>query len=229
MEQAERVFWYNNDNPGRSIFMNEKREIRKKSGALHFADLYRIFRPKILRYLKGMVGEADADDLTQEVFIKVSQGLQNFKGRSQVSTWIYRIATNAAIDRLRQRTLKRHSTGGAAGGSSSGRTEIDAGDPESCADEKDPTAETSLIRDEMYHCLRSFIDKLPAGQRAVVGLSFFEGLKNAEIAKVLGINIQTVKMRRQRARSRLIVELRAHCGWFRDARNHLTWDGKIIR
>jgi RNA polymerase sigma factor (sigma-70 family) len=117
---------------------------------------------------------------------------------------------------------------GAAAGLSAGRTEIKAEDSRAYADEKSPAAETSVIEDEMLHCLLSFINKLPTGQRAVVTLSFFEGLKNAEIAKILGINVQTVKMRLQRARSSLVAELEAHCGWFRDARNHLTWDGRII-
>ncbi len=42
------------------------------------------------------------------------------------------------------------------------------------------------------------------------------------------LSIQTVKMRLHRGRARLIKDLETHCGWFRDARNHLTWDGKIL-
>lgn len=208
--------------------MKGKGRSPKRSEAFDFAELHRVFRPKILRYLGGMVGEAEAEDLAQEVFFKVSKGLQKLRGQSRVSTWIYRIATNAAIDRLRKPSVKSQPLGGAAAGLSAGRAEIDAGDSEACADEKSPPAETSVIEDEMLHCLLSFINKLPTGQRAVVTLSFFEGLKNAEIAKILGVNVPTVKMRLQRARSRLAAQLEAHCGWFRDARNHLTWDGRII-
>jgi RNA polymerase sigma-70 factor, ECF subfamily len=158
----------------------------------------------------------------------VSRGLPNFKGRSQVSTWIYRIATNAAIDRLRKPTAKTLPLKGEAAGPSAGRAKIEAGGSETVVDEKSLPAETSLIEDEMLHCLLSFINKLPAGQRAVVTLSFFESMKNAEIAEILGIRVETAKMRLHRARSRLVAELEVHCGWFRDARNHLTWDGRII-
>ena len=209
--------------------MKDKASPRGTSGAFDFAELYRVFRPRIIRYLGGMVGEAEAEDLAQDVFLKVSRGLPEFKGRSRISTWIYKIATNAALDRLRKPSLKRQSRRGPADDSSTGRAVIEAGDAEACAGEPLPTGETSVIRDEMLRCLWSYIDKLPAGQRAVAALSFFEGLKNAEIAEVLGINVQTVKMRLQRARSRLIAELEVHCGWFRDARHHITWDGKIIR
>ena len=208
--------------------MREKGRTQKKGGAFDFAEVYRVFRPRILRYLSGMVGEAEAEDLAQEVFLKVSRGLKKFRGQSRVSTWVYRIATNAAIDRLRKPSLKHQRLGGAAAGPSAGRSETGAGDSEACTDETSPAAETSVIEDEMLHCLLSFINKLPAGQRAVATLSFFEGLKNAEIAEILGINVQTVKMRLQRARRRLVAELETHCGWFRDARNHLTWDGRII-
>ena len=80
----------------------------------------------------------------------------------------------------------------------------------------------------MNRCLRKYIDKLPARQRAVVVLSFLEGLKNAEIARILGVTVPTVKIRVHRGRAQLVKELEAHCGWFRDMRNHLTWDGKIL-
>jgi len=208
--------------------MKGKREVPKGSGGLDFAELHRVFRPKILRYLGDMVGESEAEDLVQDVFLKVSRGLHQFKGRAQVSTWIYRIATNAAIDRLRQPSFKHKIHGGMAGGFTADRMGFKAGEIDTCLDEKAAPAETSMIEDEMYRCLRKYIDKLPARQRAVVVLSFLEGLKNAEIARILGVNVPTVKIRVHRGRARLVKELEAHCGWFRDMRNHLTWDGKIL-
>jgi RNA polymerase sigma-70 factor (ECF subfamily) len=53
-----------------------------------------------------MAGEDEADDLTQEVFMKVNNGLKEFKGESKLSTWIYRIATNAALDKMRSRAFR---------------------------------------------------------------------------------------------------------------------------
>jgi RNA polymerase sigma-70 factor, ECF subfamily len=66
-----------------------------------FQTIYTTFYPKILRYLTRLVGEAEAEDLTQEVFLKVNQALGTFRGEAQLSTWIYRIATNAAVDKTR--------------------------------------------------------------------------------------------------------------------------------
>ena len=71
--------------------------------SLEFPQIYTAYWPKIARYLARLVGEDEAEDLTQEVFIKVSQALPGFRGESSVSTWLYRIATNAAYDRLRSR------------------------------------------------------------------------------------------------------------------------------
>src|SRR5574341_2199351 len=68
---------------------------------LEFQKIYDAYRPRILRYLVRLVGEQEAEDLTQEVFVKVSQALKTFRGEAQLSTWIYRIGTNAAIDKIR--------------------------------------------------------------------------------------------------------------------------------
>ncbi len=54
-----------------------------------------------------LVGGHEAEDLTQEVFLKVSRALDDFKGQSSISTWIYRIATNTALDRLRKPSFAR--------------------------------------------------------------------------------------------------------------------------
>jgi len=208
--------------------MKKIRGSLKEGGALDFAELYRVFRPRILRYLSSMIGATEAEEVAQDVFLKVSRGLRKFKGRSKVSTWIYRIATNASIDHLRKPSLKLRTRDGVESGIPAGKRRIEAKDADACADEKASSAETSVINGEMIRCLRNFINKLPANQRAVVVLSSLEGLKNAEIARVLGINVQTVKIRLHRGRTRLIKDLETHCGWFRDSRNHLTWDGKIL-
>jgi RNA polymerase sigma-70 factor (ECF subfamily) len=66
-----------------------------------FEDIYQEYQPKIRHYLSRMLGDQAAEDIAQEVFAKVSRSLDSFKGKSSFSTWIYRIATNAAVDKLR--------------------------------------------------------------------------------------------------------------------------------
>jgi RNA polymerase sigma-70 factor (ECF subfamily) len=69
---------------------------------LDFHSIHDAYRPRILRYLTRLAGAADAEDLTQQVLLKISQSLGQFRGDASLSTWIYRIATNAALDQLRR-------------------------------------------------------------------------------------------------------------------------------
>src|SRR5512134_2307957 len=70
-----------------------------------FKSLHDQFRPRVLRYATRLVGEVDAEDVTQSVMLKLSEGLSGFRGDSSISTWIYRIATNVALDKLRQKAI----------------------------------------------------------------------------------------------------------------------------
>jgi RNA polymerase sigma-70 factor (ECF subfamily) len=74
-----------------------------------FQEIYSDYYPKLVRYLTGLVGEAEAEDLTQEAMVKINNGLDQFRGESKISTWIYRIATNTARDRFRSAAFKADS------------------------------------------------------------------------------------------------------------------------
>jgi RNA polymerase sigma-70 factor (ECF subfamily) len=192
---------------------------------IEFQKIHDAFRTKIHRYLTRLVGEYEAEDLTQEVFVKVSQALKNFRGDSQLSTWIYRIATNVALDRLRSPSFKRATQKRSA--TISG-VETDIEDKEVWTGQKSPSIEETLIREEMWGCLRDFVDKLPANYRTVIVLSLLEGMKNNEIAEILGATLETVKIRLHRGRTKLRKELMTHCGLNRDMRKEIYWDGKRI-
>jgi RNA polymerase sigma-70 factor (ECF subfamily) len=66
--------------------------------ASEFPAIYAAYFPKVVGYLRKLVGDADAEDVAQETFAKISRSLDGFRGESQLSTWIFRIATNAALD-----------------------------------------------------------------------------------------------------------------------------------
>jgi len=72
-------------------------------GNRSFQEIYERFQPGVLRFLSRLVGEEEAEDVTQEVFLRVDRGLEGFRGESSIGTWIYRIARNAALDHLRSR------------------------------------------------------------------------------------------------------------------------------
>lgn len=74
---------------------------------LHFDDIYLQYRERIVSHLARLVGREDAEDLTQEVFLRVYQALPRLSGEVRLEAWLYRIATNAAYDVLRRRRLVR--------------------------------------------------------------------------------------------------------------------------
>lgn len=174
-----------------------------------FQELYAAFQPKILRYLTRMVGESEAEDLTQEVFIKISPALERFRREASLSTWIYRIATNTALDRLRSPSFQRTTLHSLDQKGPACEPEID--DKNVWTGEKTPPVEHQIFRKEMNDCVQGFIEKLPEGYRTVLILNEFEGLRNKEIAEILGISLATVKIRLHRARERLKKELMENC------------------
>jgi RNA polymerase sigma-70 factor, ECF subfamily len=172
---------------------------------LEFQAVYDDFRPKILRYLTNIIGENEAEDLTQEVFVKVSRALETYRGESKFSTWLYRIATNTAIDKMRTFAF---------------RQEIDINELDNSDDipdrlpwieEETPSVEQSLMRKEMYECFIEYVKNLPVNYRTILVLSELEGLTNNEIAEVLGISLDTVKIRLHRGRTKLIQKLKNNC------------------
>ncbi|MDR3563688.1 MAG: sigma-70 family RNA polymerase sigma factor [Negativicutes bacterium] len=188
---------------------------------LGFEELYQEFQPRIYRYLTRLVGSDDAEDLTQEVFIKVNQALPAFRQEAQPSTWLYRIATNAAIDRTRSAAFRQK----AAAGEPEAAIDMLAGQA-GCTGQKPLSTEDEAVRREMNECIRRFITSLPDNYRTVVILSDLEGFKNSEIAAILGLSVDAVKIRLHRAKARLKKELAANCLFYRTDCNQLACEPK---
>lgn len=176
---------------------------------LDFQKIYDEFRSKIHRYLVRLVGEYEAEDLTQDVFIKVNRALDTFRGQSQLSTWIYRIATNAALDKLRDPSFKRIVQTRPSDGSDSGEAAAEGRDIWAGKEALSP--EQQLFRKERFKCYCDAIDKLPVNYRMIVALSELEDLAANEIAEILGLNLDVVKIRLHRGRTKLLQELKSHC------------------
>lgn len=190
-----------------------------------FNQIYDEFQPKIQRYLARLVGEVEAQDLTQEVWGKISQSFSSFRGDSRLSTWIYRVATNTALDRLRQTASQRGLDTGLSDGDC-----IDGHEEKNwwTGEEKAPL-DQQIIRQEMNGCIREIIDTLPDDYRTVIVLSELEGFTDQEISEVLSITRQTVKIRLHRGRASLRKELSAACVFFRDERNEFACDRKNLQ
>ena len=192
---------------------------------LNFQQVYSTFQPKILRYLAGMLGESEAEDLTQEVFVKVDKALESFRGEAQLSTWIYRVATNAALDRLRSSSYKQKDRE-CVPVDSTDRNVPEPEDKNVWTGEKKPDVDQQLIRQEMNSCVRGYIDQLPEDYNVVMILSEVEGLKNREIAEILEVSLDTVKIRLHRARAKLKESLDSNCNFYLDERSELACDRK---
>ena len=186
-----------------------------ENAGFSFADIHSEYRPKLLRYLSRLVGPNDAEDLCQDVFVKLHAGLQDFRGEASLSTWIYRIATNAALDRLRA------SSAAEAAGPKSTNEILDL-----AADDMERSIEASLIRSEMNECIGAFVESLPESYRIVLALSHLQGFKNREIAEVLGLSLDAVKIRLHRARQELKDRLQKKCELYRTEGDELGCDQK---
>lgn len=189
-----------------------------------FHNIYSTHHQKIRLYLERLIGKEEAEDLTQEVFLKVNQGLKDFKGKSKLSTWIYRIATNCALDKLRSQSFQQNK--GIRSFSDIKKDSIEPGSQNIFSKEKEPSLDRQVVRKEMNICIRDFIERLSPNYKSVIVLSELEGLKNQEIAEILGISLDTVKIRLYRARTRLKKELEEGCNFYHDERSELACDPK---
>lgn len=136
--------------------------------------------------------DSDADDATQNALISIARGYRTFDGRSAVTTWIYRIATNAALDELRRRRRRRFIP--LVGGSD---REIDVADTRS-----QQAAESIEARDS----LDAALGLVPEEFRIPLVLRDVADLEYEEIARILDIPPGTVRSRISRGRARLAAE-----------------------
>jgi len=192
------------------LFMNERK----------FPDIYREFYPKITHYLTRLVGEHEAEDVAQMVFEKVNNNLSTFKGEAKTSTWIFKIATNAALDRLKSPSYKRTPSGPLA------PVPIQTIENIEMASNKPTSPDQKVIRDEMSECIREFVDRLPPDYRTIIILNELEGFTNKEIAQILQISLDTAKIRLHRARATLKKSLESGCDFYHDDRSELACDRK---
>ena len=186
----------------------------------NFSDIYSEFYPKITHYLKRLVGEHEAEDVAQTVFEKVNTNLSTFKGESKVSTWVFKIATNAALDRLKSPSYKRTPSGPLA------PVPLQTVENIEMAFGKPTSPDQKVIRDEMSDCVREFVDRLQTDYRTILVLNELEGFTNTEIADILQISVDAAKIRLHRARAKLKKELEKGCDFYHDERSELACDRK---
>jgi RNA polymerase sigma-70 factor (ECF subfamily) len=140
---------------------------------------------------------ADAEDVTQDVFLLLFRKISMFRGESAFSTWLYRLATNAALSRLRKGDIK-----------------YEACQPEGRPSERSSATIEGAADPRLRHCvdrltLEQAISGLPTSYRSVFALYVVHGYKHREIAKMLNCSVSSSKTQLHKARQRLRLRLRA--------------------
>ncbi len=169
-----------------------------------FGVLVERHQKRLIRLCERMLGDPEAArDAAQEVFLKAFRKAGSFRPRGRVYTWLYRIAVNHCLNRLRRRQVVRFLPFAEAGRR---RDSGGAGDEPAPLEPPDaaPDAAARLEARERWQRTRRLIDALPPGQRAVLVLAKFEGLSYRRIAETLGITEGAVESRLFRAMQRLV-------------------------
>jgi RNA polymerase sigma-70 factor (ECF subfamily) len=159
-----------------------------------FERLVPAYRRRVFGLAYGILRDrAAAEDLAQEVFVKLWQALPRYDGRAQLSTWIYAITRNAAISALRAR-----------------RRSVSLSDPTVFDEVEGVVATSPATADDA--ALRRHIEALPDKQRQAITLYYLDERPVAEVAEMMGLPANTVKTHLHRARSRLAAALGVAAG-----------------
>jgi len=166
-----------------------------------FSELVERYQARLVNYLYRLVRNSDdAHDLAQEVFVRVYQALDRFDPTYRFSTWLFRVAQNAAIDQIRRRRFRMVPIG---------PQETDGGEPRreiELADEG-PSALDGIEAREREAEVRAAIDALPWEYRELILLRHYGELAYDEIAETKGMPLGTVKNKLFRARQMLKTKL----------------------
>jgi len=165
-----------------------------------YAELMERYKKPVYHMVLKMIRNVDdAEDLTIEAFAKAFKNLARFKKDYTFSTWLFRIATNNAIDFIRKKKLETYSLNTSFTDDAGESVNIDVED-------KNLTPDEEAINKQKIELVQMFVTKLPPKYQRLVRLRYFDELSYEEIAKTLEAPLGTVKAQLHRARE-LMYEL----------------------
>lgn len=161
-----------------------------------FAELVDLYKGKLYHLAYRMLGNRqEAEDIVQDTFMRMYSHLDRYDSQHKFSTWIYRIATNLCIDRLRRRK--------AAYSLDADFSEGDGMDGYSMLQSGDPSPEQQLVLTERQETIVRAMNALPAKYMSAIALKYYQDLSLQEISDILGLPVSTVKTRIHRGREYL--------------------------
>jgi RNA polymerase sigma-70 factor (ECF subfamily) len=183
---------------------------KDKDDIIAFAEILQRYNDYLYNYLNKLAGDS-AEDLLQETLLRASQNYSDLKDVANVKAWLFRIATNVAMDHFRSR-----------------RTELQCDDDEcmEIPDTNKKDAEESFIIEEMNDCIGRVIGNIPYLYRVVMLLYHFEGLSIDEIASACDISPSAVKVRLYRGKEILKKSLNKACDFYFDSDSNLRCSEK---
>ncbi|MCJ7840007.1 RNA polymerase sigma factor SigW [Lederbergia sp. NSJ-179] len=182
------------------LIINQRIKEVLKGDQEAFGEIVELFKDKVFQLCYRMLGNRhEAEDIAQEAFVRAYINIHSFNQKKKFSTWIYRIATNLCIDRIRKKKPDYFLDAEVAG--SEGLTMYS----QIAAEGKSPDAEVETI--ELQEIVQQEIMKLPDKYRVVVILRYIDELSLNEISEVLEMPLGTVKTRIHRAREALRKQL----------------------
>lgn len=183
------------------LIIRDKIKQVKKGDQAAFEDIVLFYQDKIYQHCNRMLGNAhEAEEIAQEAFIRAYINIHSYDERRKFSTWLYRIATNLTIDRLRKRKPDYYLDAEVKG------TEGLDMYSQLAAEEKLPEDELEGL--ELQNYIQKQIAELPPKYRSIIMLRYLEDFSLQEISEILDIPIGTVKTRVHRGREALRKKLR---------------------
>jgi len=162
--------------------------------------------------LKICANPDDAAELTQDTFVKIIQSIDKFAGKSSFYTWAFRIAVNLTLNYCQRNTRIALQSLDAEDEGYHSQTQANQALKEFLSDGKSPDPATAAQNKELCDIVVKSLMRLDDAQRTVIVLRDIEGMNYAQIAKVLDIELGTVRSRLSRGRSRLREILEAITG-----------------
>ena len=164
------------------------------------------FHVRLLRHLCRMsLKEAAAEDIVQEVFLRLFRHRRRYETKAKVSTWLFKIAANLALNAMRDEKRKAHL-------SLSAEIDDEGHDFSSITASKGEKPDETMAKKDLQRIVREILMKVPENHRIALSLCDVEGMSYSEAAKALDVPVGTIRSRLSRAREDFLVRFAIYRG-----------------